>query len=215
MLREWIDIIQLFFAKSRDVLKKDINGKTIKHIWVSYVLFVVIVLLLVWGIPRGFSDGFLNYATSILSIFVGFFITVLVFVDDKLKPTKLSTKEEENAKPANERLNQEQKINILQENNYTVRFFYALGLNILFSTIVLFMLLPNILWFDAFSLNLSEYTIVDDISQLSLNNILIGLYFWGMIIYRIIILYLMLKIFFYTTYATSSLVSVIILKRKI
>ena len=215
MLREWIDIIQLFFAKSRDVLKKDINGKTIKHIWVSYVLFVVIVLLLVWGIPRGFSDGFLNYATSILSIFVGFFITVLVFVDDKLKPTKLPTKEEENAKPANERLNQEQKINILQENNYTVRFFYALGLNILFSTIVLFMLLPNILWFDAFSLNLSEYTIVDDISQLSLNNILIGLYFWGMIIYRIIILYLMLKIFFYTTYATSSLVSVIILKRKI
>lgn len=215
MLREWIDIIQLFFAKSRDVLKKDINGKTIKHIWVSYVLFVVIVLLLVWGIPRGFSDGFLNYATSILSIFVGFFITVLVFVDDKLKPTKLPTKEEENAKPANERLNQEQKINILQENNYTVRFFYALGLNILFSTIVLFMLLPNILWFDAFSLNLSEYTIVDDISQLSLNNILIGLYFWGMIIYRIIILYLMLKIFFYTIYATSSLVSVIILKRKI
>ena len=215
MLREWIDIIQLFFAKSRDVLKKDINGKTIKHIWVSYVLFVVIALLLVWGIPRGFSDGFLNYATSILSIFIGFFITVLVFADDKLKPTKLPTKEEENAKPANERLNQEQKINILQENNYTVRFFYALGLNILFSTIVLFMLLPNILWFDAFSLNLSEYTIVDDISQLSLNNILIGLYFWGMIIYRIIILYLMLKIFFYTTYATSSLVSVIILKRKI
>ncbi len=215
MLKEWIDIIQSFFAKSRDVLKKDVNGKTIKHIWTSYVFFALITLLLVFGIPKGFSDGFLNYATSILSIFVGFFITVLVFVEDKLKPTKLPTPEEENAKPANERLNQKQKINILQENNYTVRFFYALGLNILFSTIVLFMLLPNILWFDAFSLNLSEYTIVDDISQLSLNNILIGLYFWGMIIYRIIILYLMLKIFFYTTYATSSLVSVIILKRKI
>ena len=215
MLREWIDIILLFFAKSRDVLKKDINGKTIKHIWVSYVLFVVIALLLVWGIPRGFSDGFLNYATSILSIFVGFFITVLVFVDDKLKPTKLPTKEEENTKPANERLNQEQIINILQESNYTVRFFYALGLNILFSTIVLFMLLPNILWFDAFSLNISEYTIIDDISQLSLNSILMGLYFWCIIIYRVVILYLMLKVFFYTTYATSSLVSVIILKRKI
>lgn len=215
MLREWIDIILLFFTKSRDVLKKDINGKTIKHIWVSYVLFVVIALLLVWGIPRGFSDGFLNYATSILSIFVGFFITVLVFVDDKLKPTKLPTKEEENTKPANERLNQEQIINILQESNYTVRFFYALGLNILFSTIVLFMLLPNILWFDAFSFNISEYTIIDDNSQLSLNSILMGLYFWCIIIYRVVILYLMLKVFFYTTYATSSLVSVIILKRKI
>ena len=98
MLKEWIDIIQLFFAKSRDVLKNDVNGKTIKHIWASYVLFVVITLLLVWGIPKGFSDGFINYATSILSIFVGFFITVLVFVEDKLKPTKLPTKEEENAK---------------------------------------------------------------------------------------------------------------------
>ena len=77
------------------------------------------------------------------------------------------------------------------------------------------MLLPNILWFDAFSLNISEYTIIDDISQLSLNSILMGLYFWCIIIYRVVILYLMLKVFFYTTYATSSLVSVIILKRKI
>lgn len=215
MLKEWIDIIQSFFAKSRHVLKKNVNGKAIKHIWTSYVFFALITLLLMWGIPNGFSDGFINYATNILSIFVGFFITVLVFVEDKLKPTKLPTQEEENAKPANERLNQKQKINILQENNYTVRFFYALGLNILFSTIVLFMLLPNILWFDAFSLNISEYTIIYDISQLSLNSILMGLYFWSMIIYRIVILYLMLKIFFYTTYATSSLVSVIILKRKI
>jgi len=214
MLKEWIDIIQLFFAKSRNVLKKDINGKDIKHFWISYTIFIIITLLFVWGLPNGFSYGFLDYATSILSIFVGFFITVLVFVEDKLKPTKLPTQEEENIKPANERLNQKQKISIRQENNYTIRFFYVLGLNILFSTIVLFMLLPNILWFDAFSLNLSEYTIIDNISQLSLSSILLGLYFWGMIIYRIVVLYLMLKIFFYTTYATSSLVSVIILKRK-
>ena len=174
MLKEWIDIIQLFFAKSRNVLKKDINGEDIKNIWISYTIFIIITLLFVWGIPNGFSNGFLDYATSILSIFVGFFITVLVFVEDKLKPIKLPSQEEENAKPANERLTQKH----------------------------------------AFSLNISEYTIIDNISQLSLNSILMGFYFWSMIIYRIVVLYLMLKIFFYTSYATSSLVSVIILKRK-
>ena len=215
MLKEWIDIIQSFFAKSRNVLQKDINGKTIKHIWGSYAIFAVITLLIVWSIPKGFPNAFLDYTTKILAIFVGFLITVLVFVEDKLKLTKLPTRGEENTKPANERLNQNQKINILQEYNYTVRFFYALGLNILFSTIVLIMLLPNILWFDIFSLNVSEYTIIDDISQLSLNSIRMGLYFWSMIIYRIVVLYLMLRVFFYTTYATSSLVSVIIIKRKI
>ena len=99
MLKEWIDIIQLFFFFCCNVLKKDINGEDIKNIWISYAIFIIITLLFVWGIPNGFSNGFLDYATSILSIFVGFFITVLVFVEDKLKPTKLPSQEEENAKP--------------------------------------------------------------------------------------------------------------------
>lgn len=58
MLKEWIDIIQSFFAKSRNVLQKDINGKTIKHIWGSYAIFAVITLLIVWSIPKGFPNAF-------------------------------------------------------------------------------------------------------------------------------------------------------------
>lgn len=215
MLKEWIDIVLLFLKKSHDVLKKNINGQPIKHAWFSYIFFVTIAVTIVWFLPEGFSNELVEYATNILSIFVGFFITILVFVDDKIKPTKLPTKEEENLIPANKRLNQEQKIQIKQENNYATRFFYTLGLNILFSTLVLVLLLPNVLWSDTFSLNISELVPIDHISQLSLNSILLGVYYWGMLIYRTLVLYFLLKIFFYTTYATSSLASVIILKRKI
>ncbi len=214
MLREWIDIIHLFLKKGYTVLHENINGERIKHVWCSYVLFLFVSIIMVYLLPKGFSQSFLDYATGICSIFVGFFITVLVFVDDKLVLRKKPTKEEENTKPADQRLTEIQKIKITQEYNYTIRFFYTLGMNILFSAIVLMALLPNVLWVDIFSLDLSKITIISSLSQLSWNSFLLGIYFWSMVMYRIIVLYFLLKIFFYTTYATSSLVSVLILKRE-
>lgn len=102
-----------------------------------------------------------------------------------------------------------------QEHNYVIRFFYSIGFNILYATLTLLLLIPIIFWKKFFSLNILEYQIVGNLEYLNKESILLGCHIVLLFIYRLLLILLIVKVFFYTVYMITSLLQVLISKKKI
>lgn len=104
---------------------------------------------------------------------------------------------------------------IKQERNYAIRFFYSIGFNILFASLALFLLILNIFWNEFFSMDISKYQLIDKIEDLTKDSILLGGHIVILFIYRLFVILLIVKVFFYTVYMITSLLQVLISKKKI
>lgn len=217
MLKEWILTLNRYFKRANEVLVKDINGNPFSK-WsrLTYKLsFWVISCVVVAFLPQGLNEQFIDYIKDIFAIFVGFFVTVLCFVFDKLDTENILTPEQQDALPAEERSNSIKNVKIRQEHNYTVRFFYTIGLIILFSAIVILLLIPNIFWCELFNLDVREYEFVKSIETLSWDNVRLFFHLALCVLYRIVVMALTMKVFYYTTFSVSSLLQVLINKKKL
>ena len=102
-----------------------------------------------------------------------------------------------------------------QEHNYAIRFFYSIGFNILFATLALFLLILNIFWNEFFSIDISEYQLIEKFKNLTIDSVFLGGHIVFLIIYRFFVILLIVKVFFYTVYMITSLLQVLISKKKI
>ena len=216
MLSEWIKSLFDFCNKSKSVLANDINGQayTSRKILYHKIVFLLIPSLMLYTLPSGFSANFLDYIKDIFAIFVGFFVTVLTFAFDKLNIEQIPNSSEMDKLPADQRWDSRKIVKVKQEHNYTIRFFYTVGLIIIMSSSVLCLLIPNVLWPDLFNVNIITYQFqnsLKDISCITFMNFIVNS---ALIIYRFIILYAVIKVFYYTTYSVSSLLQLLISKKK-
>ena len=217
MFKEWIRTLCHYFKKAYGILGKNINGKPFPK-WrrIAFLLsFWVLSGVIVWFIPQGFSEGFIDYIKDIFAIFVGFFVTVLCFVFDKLDTKQLLSTEQENNVTAEKRADSQEVLKIKQEHNYTVRFFYTIGLIILFSATVILLLIPNIFWAEWLNMDMEEYCIIQSWKDLNWNGVLLFLHLSLCLIYRVLVVLMTIKVFYYTTYSVSSLLQVLINKKKL
>lgn len=216
MLKEWMITLRRYFQRANSVLAKDINGKSFPkgNLIVYKLAFWGIACVIVAFLPQGLSDVFIDYIKDIFAIFVGFFVTVLCFVFDKLDTERILTPAEEDNVPAEQRRDSRKNVKIKQEHNYTVRFFYTIGLIILLSTLVILLLIPNIFWKGWFNLDVRDYEFVESISGLSWSNIKLFSHLMLCVLYRIVVIVLTIKVFYFTTYSVSSLLQVLINKKK-
>lgn len=217
MFKEWIKTLRRYFQRANNVLAKDINGKPFSkgNQLIFRLSFWVIACVVVWFLPKGLSKEFIDYIKDIFAIFVGFFVTVLCFVFDKLDTKRVLSEEERNALPVDQRGDAMSDVKLKQEHNYTVRFFYTIGLIILFSTVVILLLIPNILWDGWFNLDLKRYEFVKSLYTISLDSIKLFIHLSLCVVYRIVVIMLTIKVFYYTTYSVSSLLQVLINKKKL
>lgn len=216
MLIEWIKSIMLYFEKSNAIMKKDVNGNEFSkvNICLYRFLFLCITTLLVIGLPQGISESFIDYIKDILAIFVGFFVTVLTFVFDKLDIEKIPCEEEMNSLPVDQRWSSEKIIKAKREHNYTIRFFYSVGLIIIFSTFALALLIPNIFWGTFFNEDIRRYEFIASLDMLNSSTIGTALHLLFCVVYRFIVLFLIVKVFYFTLFTVSSLLQVLISKKK-
>ena len=217
MFKEWIKTLRRYFQKANGILAKDINGKPFSKgsQWIYKLSFWIIACAVVCFLPKGLSDGFIDYIKDIFAIFVGFFVTVLCFVFDKLDTRRILSEEERNALPAEQRGSALDDVKIKQEHNYTVRFFYTIGLIILFSTVVILLLVPNIFWGDWFNLDVRKYEFVKSCGEINLESIILFMHLAICVVYRVVVVMLTIKVFYFTTYSVSSLLQVLINKKKL
>ena len=217
MLKEWIDSIIKYFIKAWNAISIDINGEKFsrRNRVIYHVLFLLLTIILVTSIPKGFSPIFCDYIKDIFAIFVGFFVTVLTFVFDKLDVTKIPTEEEMDLLPVEKRWDSRKLLLLKREHNYTIRFFYSIGLVIINATIVLCLLIPYALWDNFLGQDLQQYVFIKSWDALSFESLLLFAYNSICIIYRMIIIYLIITVFYFTLYTTSSLLQVLKSKKKL
>lgn len=216
MLTNWIKSIQSFINHWFRLQNHDING--ISYSCVQRIMFYLIGILFTFVIcyytPKGFDDEFIDYIKDVFAIFVGFFITALVFAYDKLPIIKIPSQVEIDKMEANKRPNSKYLLWIKRQNNYTIKFLYSLGFNILSSCFVLFLLTLNVLFPTFFNINMEEYTFVSSFSDIEINSIFTCLYVMLIFFFRWIVIYLIFNVFVYTMYSVTSIIQVLNKKNK-
>ena len=217
MLKEWIKSLYLYINKSKEVRAKDVNGHPYskKSRVRSKFIFICCCIFISFCIPNGVIKDFTDYIKDIFAIFVGFFVTVLTFVFDKLDMERIPSPEEMDKLPVDKRWSSSKILRVKQEHNYTIRFVYTIGLIIIYAIFVLILLIPPIFWEEFFDLDLHKYKVICYFKYIHWENIEIGLHYWFCLIYRILITCFTIKVFYYTLYSTSSLLQVLISKKKI
>lgn len=217
MLIEWIKAMQIFAKKGYRAITMDVNNKKYskQSIMAYHIFFLFISFLCVIFLPKGVNESFIDYIKDIFAIFVGFFVTALTLIYDKLNISKIPSQEAIDRMSAKKRPTSEDILRMKQEHNYAIRFFYSIGFNILFATLTLLLLIPIIFWKEFFSLDISKYQFINYLSDINKESILLGGHIVFLFIYRLFIIFLIVKVFFYTVYMITSLLQVLISKKKI
>lgn len=217
MLTEWIKAMLIFVRKGYHAISLDVNTKQYspKSIVAYHLFFLLISLSCVILLPKGVNVEFIDYIKDIFAIFIGFFVTALTLVYDKLNVSKIPSQNVIDSMPADERPSSKDIVRMKQEHNYTIRFFYSIGFNILYATLTLLLLIPNIFWNEFFSIDIFEYPIIGNFADLNEDSILLGCHVAFLFIYRFLIMFLIANVFFYTVYMITSLLQVLISKKKI
>lgn len=195
----------------------DVNNKKYskQSIMAYHIFFLFISFLCVIFLPKGVNESFIDYIKDIFAIFVGFFLTALTLIYDKLNISKIPSQDATDRMLAKNRPTSEDILRMKQEHNYVIRFFYSIGFNILFATLTLLLLIPIIFWKEFFTLDISKYQFINYLSDINKESILLGGHIVFIFIYRLIIIFLIVKVFFYTVYMITSLLQVLISKKKI
>ena len=96
MLTEWFNAMSIFARKGFHAITMDVNNNQYskKSILIYYVFFLIISLLCVIFLPKGLNEEFVDYIKDIFAIFIGFFVTALTFIYDKLNISKIPSQKE-------------------------------------------------------------------------------------------------------------------------
>ena len=217
MLAEWIKAMQIFVRNGYHAMTMDVNNKKFSKISILgyHAFFLIISFVCVIFLPKGISGDFIDYIKDIFAIFIGFFVTALTLIYDKLNIAKIPTQKVIDRMSADKRPSSEDFVRMKQKRNYAIRFFYSIGFNILFASSALFLLILNIFWNEFFSMDIFEYRLIDKIKDLTIDSILLGGHIVFLFIYRLLVILLIVKVFFYTVYMITSLLQVLISKKKI
>lgn len=206
MYEELIKHLIFLHKKAIEYESKDINGNTIplRKRFLKDLLFVSFSIITIINIPKGFSDEFIDYVKDILAIFVGLFLTALIFAYEKLGNIIV---EDDNIK-----MSSQDRVRNIQEYNYSKKFLYALGYNVILCTITLLLLFINILFSNVISIDVSNYKI--SIIPFKLVNLINFVWISIVLIQRTIVVYNIINIFYYTLYTVSSLINVLNIKKQ-
>jgi len=179
--------------------RSNINGETDNSVTAKYGVrtgFLIVAIILFYWLPGGLNDTFISFASSVLAILVGLFITALVFSFDKFyQPKGLDT-----ASSAD-------KLSDTQGYNYTKKFAYVTGHTIMLCMWTLILLGIALLFPTETKLNIFELSFCKECLKLSVRDpILLFLLATIVTLQRIFIIYFLLRIMYNTAFVVSSMV---------
>lgn len=197
MSRELSKYLFLLKKKAERFERTDINGIVDESFCAKYLVKVfigIISLFILLFLKKGFSEDFVSYTSSSLSIIVGLFITAMIFGFDKFyEPLK-------NKEIANSR----EKIWNTQGYNYAMKFAYITGYTIVLSVFSLVLLSISALFKEETSFNV--FLLKFTFKNFGKEEILLFFISTGLTLQRFLVLYWLLRIIYNTLFIVSSMV---------
>lgn len=197
-----IKYTKLLKKKAIEYEQKDINGKTsvsFRERYARKLISSIVALILIVLLKTGFSDTFISYVSTILSIFIGLFITALIFSFDKFYVKKDLTK-----------ANAKEKLMDVQSFNFSKQFSYVTGYNIILSIFTLVLLSINTLFPEISSINIFQYEL--NFSDIKTEYICNFIQISFIYVQRFLVLYWLSSIIYLTIFIISSMVNYMSLK---
>lgn len=179
--------------------RTDINNVVDESFCAKYCVkffFALISFVLLLLLNDGFSQNFVSFVSSVLSILVGLFITALIFSFDKFY-------EPSNEENPNSRI----KLWETQAHNYAKKFAYITSYTIVLSIFTLVLLAASALFDNVTQLNVYNLTFCYDcISFKNFQPITLFLTGLFVIFQRLLVLYWLFNIMYNTLFIVSSMV---------
>lgn len=211
--------IHYVFSTARECETLDVNNrkKTFVQRNGRYLFAYPTTCFVLCTLSEGFSNDFLQLGASILSIFIGLFLTALVFALDKFYiPTNNNLGDykldvDENGMNRNievsidkiEFQNAQDKLWQKQSLYYVQKFNILVGKNVIIGIWALALICINVMYSSFFSINLANYTTV----PITLQSFLIFLKLLSVVVVRFLICYFMIEVFYNTIGIISSMVN--------
>ena len=211
--------IHYVFSEARKSETLDINNgeKTFVQRNGKYLLAYPITFFVLCTLSEGFSNDFLQLGASILSIFIGLFLTSLVFALDKfyirtnnnLGDYRLYVNENElnrNIEISIDKIefqNAQDKLWQKQSLYYVQKFNVLVGKSVIVGIWALALICVNVMYSSFFSVDLANYTT----APITLQSFLIFLKLLSVIVVRFLICYFMIEVFYNTIGIISSMVN--------
>ena|SRR5690554_5478641 len=183
--------VKELYLKSFRYKRTDINGEIDKSCCSKYLMrlvFITISLIILFVVPKGYSNDFIEHISGILSILVGLFITTLIFSFEKFYTKKKISNR------FNERLKD------TQDYNFTKIFTNLTSYTILLSILAIILVSLYTLFKEYFSLDISEveFSLKDYDIKLTLRVFIVSLV-------RIITFYSLLNILYNTVFVVVTM----------
>ncbi|MBN2894005.1 MAG: hypothetical protein JXL97_19200 [Bacteroidales bacterium] len=199
MYQELIKYLRILKKQASRFERIDINNNVNESFSAKYlvkIVFIIISIVLVCLLKNGFSESFVSYVSSVLSILVGLFITALIFSFDKFY-------EPSNEENPNSRI----KLWETQAHNYAKKFAYITSYTIVLSIFTLVILVASALFEKTTQLNVFNLTFcfecIKNKEIEALKTLGIAIF---VIVQRFLVLYWLLKIMYNTLFIVSSMV---------
>jgi len=197
-----IKYTRLLRKKAIEYEKKDINGNTsvnFKEKHARKIISSIVSLVLLFLLKKGFSVIFISYVSTILSIFIGLFITALIFSFDKFYIKKDLSK-----------ANSQMKLMDIQSFNFSKQFSFLTGYNIILSISTLVLLSLNTLFPEISSINIFKYEL--NFENIKTQHIVNFIHILIVYTQRFLVLYWLTSIIYLTIFIISSMVNYMSLK---
>jgi hypothetical protein len=198
MYQELIKYLKILKTKASRFERTDINNvvdESFKAKYLVKIVFGLCSIFLFFLLDSGFSDSFVGYISSVLSILVGLFITALIFSFDKFY-------EPSHGENSNSRINLWET----QAYNYAKKFAYLTSYTIVLSVFTLVFLSLSAL-FKETQLNVFQLSFcVECINLNDLTSMKLMILAIIVIIQRLLVIYWLLKITYNTLFIVSSMV---------
>ena len=206
------------YGEARQSEIKDINGNIKSPFFKNcrIILGIIISIGLLVLVPIGYDDSFLQLVTTIVSIFIGLFLTALVFALDKFYKPNLCKIGDYNLEILHEdqlsiyelsldeikHLNAQEKYFQKQSYRYLKQFVVLIGKCVIVSIWTLVLVCLYVIFFDYFRIDIYEY--------ICMKNWYIRIPI--IVIVRFLISYYIVEIFYHTIRIISSMVNFMIAK---
>ena len=211
--------VHYVFSKARESETLDINNRTKTFVQRNgrYLFAYPITFFVLCTLSEGFSNEFLQLGASILSIFIGLFLTALVFALDKFYiPTnnnlgdyKLGVNENEMNRNIEisidkiESQNAQEKLWQKQSLYYVQKFNVLVGKSVIIGIWALALICLNVMYDSFFGEKLAKYTI----APITIHSFLLFLKLLLIIVVRFLICYFVIEVFYNTIGIISSMVN--------
>lgn len=179
--------------------RTDINNnvdETFRSKYLIKTIFCFISVIIVLLLKNGFSEIFISYVSSVLSILVGLFITALIFSFDKFyePSTEVSP---------NSRI----KLWETQAYNYAKKFAYITSHTIVLSIFTIVLIAASALFETVMQLNVLSLTFCSEsLKDLDINALKLFVIALFVIVQRFFVIYWLLRIMYNTLFIVGSMV---------